>query len=241
MIDRCPKTMMLRELVKNALEAAEQSTVGGKLVRIELTVIEGVRKLTIWNTGPGMSDAELHSMCDLAASIGKEKGLDANFGMGAKVASLPSNQHGLRYRSAKDGTVSEVILCKRDGVYGRLIRHDSSGEPLGQVVDVTDVAATEGHDLSFDWTEVVLLGNRVDQDTVADPYDGDPKVDSNWIGTYLYHRFFSIPPGVEVRLADSVHALDGTRQFEPISRREAKFTRTETVEVRGQHLHSLPL
>ena len=40
-------------------------------------------------------------MCDLAASIRKEKGLNANFGMGAKVASLPLNKHGIVYRSCK--------------------------------------------------------------------------------------------------------------------------------------------
>jgi hypothetical protein len=43
-----------------------------------------------------MSDAELHHMCDIAASIGKEKGLDENFGMGAKVASLPKPQNFTR-------------------------------------------------------------------------------------------------------------------------------------------------
>jgi hypothetical protein len=34
--------------------------------------------------------ASVH-ICDLAASVGKEMGLTGNFGMGAKVASLPSN------------------------------------------------------------------------------------------------------------------------------------------------------
>ena len=81
-------------------------------------------KLTMWNTGPGMDAAELHRICNIASSIGKEKSLTGNFGMGAKVASLPSNQRGMRYRSCKNGRVHEVILCKRDGVYGRLRRYD---------------------------------------------------------------------------------------------------------------------
>ena len=54
----------------------------------------------------------------------KRKSLTGNFGMGAKVASLPSNKRGMRYRSCKNGRVHEVILCKRDGVYGRLRRYD---------------------------------------------------------------------------------------------------------------------
>src|SRR5690349_8712040 len=98
LIDRCPKVMMLRELVQNAIEAARQSP-GLKQVRIGTVEVEGVRKLRIWNTGPGMDADALYRMCDLASSIGKVKGLDRNFGMGAKVASLPSNNHGVRYRS----------------------------------------------------------------------------------------------------------------------------------------------
>ncbi|MEO5805746.1 ATP-binding protein [Devosia sp.] len=116
-IDRCPKVMMLRELFKNALEAAEHETDGKVIFSVS---DEGAPKLSIWNSGPGMDDEELGRMTNLAASIGKVKGLDKNFGMGAKVASLPSNRRGIRYRSCKDGRVHETILCERDGVYGRL-------------------------------------------------------------------------------------------------------------------------
>src|SRR6476620_1009871 len=102
-IDRCPKVMMIRELAKNAIEAAAQAPSDDRRVEFSVTTIQGAPKLTIWNTGPGMDDEELSRMTNLAASIGKQKGLDKNFGMGAKVASLPSNKHGIRYRSCKDG------------------------------------------------------------------------------------------------------------------------------------------
>src|ERR1700733_8059398 len=124
-IERCPKTMMIRELVVNAIEAAGTAEIH-KRVDIMSVKIDGTSKLCIRNTGRGMSATELDQICDLASSLYKENGLDANFGMGAKVASLPSNKHGLRYRSCKDGTVSEVILCQRDGVYGRLRRGDDA-------------------------------------------------------------------------------------------------------------------
>src|SRR6478609_3853330 len=79
-IDRCPKIMMIRELFKNALEAAEHAQGGGK---VEFYVASGFAapKLAIWNNGPGMDEHELRTMTNLAASIGKEKGLDKNFGM----------------------------------------------------------------------------------------------------------------------------------------------------------------
>src|SRR5260370_24936104 len=119
-IERCPKVMMLRELMMNALEAASSAPAGKRRVEVSAKLLNGVPKLTIWNTGPGMDGHQLHEMCDLSSTIGKRKGLDENFGMGAKVASLPSNRHGMRYRSSKGGVVNEVILCERGGVYGRL-------------------------------------------------------------------------------------------------------------------------
>lgn len=232
-IERCPKVMMIRELFKNALEAAELSRNG----RIEFgsTRIGGTEKLTIWNNGSGMDDEELAIMTNLASSIGKEKGLDKNFGMGAKVASLPSNKLGLRYRSCKNGAVHEIILCQRDGVYGRLNRHDLIGTELGDVVDVTEEVLQEGtRRLDEDWTEVVLFGNRPEQDTVTDPYDGDPPQKAFWLPTYLYHRFYRFPESVEVRLFEGTHSrAGGSRRFETIPMRVAKgaFTKHEAVEL----------
>ncbi|SOC84506.1 hypothetical protein SAMN05421890_2987 [Ensifer adhaerens] len=238
-IDRCPKVMMVRELFKNALEAAQQEAEGKVIFSV---AHESAPKLSIFNNGPGMDDEELARMTNLAASIGKTKGLDKNFGMGAKVASLPSNRRGIRYRSCKAGRVHETILCEREGVYGRLRRFDTNGEPLGDVVEVTEILKAEGgHSLNEDWTEVVLLGNRAEQNTVLDPYDGDPAQKTFWLATYLYHRFYRLPDNVEVRLYEGTHARkDGSRRFETISARRAKgvFAKDETVELaNGIKLH----
>ena len=160
--------------------------------------------------------------------------------MGAKVASLPSNQRGIRYRSCKRGRVHEVILCKRDGVYGRLRRfHPDTGEYL-EVVDVTDIVAQDGRPLGFDWTEVVLLGNEANQDTVKDPYNGDPEQDAQWLATYLYHRFYRLPQGLKVVLAKGTNKLDGNRQFLPIPARLNLFEKYETVSCsNGIKVHYL--
>jgi len=91
LIERCPRPMMLRELVHNAIEAAELTESGAGQVRIGATRIGGARKLTIWNAGPGMSAEELRQMSDIAASLRKRMALNENFGMGAKVAGLASN------------------------------------------------------------------------------------------------------------------------------------------------------
>lgn len=234
-IERCPRTMMIRELAKNALEAAALAPEGQRQVIFRTVDFGETPKLAIWNTGPGMNANELYRMCDLASSIGKEKGLDANFGMGAKVASLPSNKLGMIYRSCRAGEVNEVILCQRNGRYGRL-RRDLGNGTLTEVVNVTDLAREEGYDLSHDWTEVRLLGNDEEQETARAPYNGDPVVDAQWLATYLYHRFYRLPEGVRVTLQSGTHKLgEGTRAFEPLPRRAVAgaFERTETVVAPG--------
>ncbi len=163
LIERCPKSMMIRELMMNALEAAKHAPDGRRVVEISAMTMDGVDKLAIWNTGRGMDGHELLKICNIASSLGKEMSLTGNFGMGAKVASLPSNQRGMRYRSCKNGRVHEVILCKREGVYGRLRRHNSETDTYMEILDVTEIASFEGRALGEDWTEVVLLGNEPEQ------------------------------------------------------------------------------
>jgi hypothetical protein len=240
LIERCPKTMMIRELMMNAIEAARLAPEGQRQIEISAEQIDGISKLAIWNTGPGMDAADLLHISNIASSIGKEKSLTGNFGMGAKVASLPSNQRGIRYRSCKHGRVHEVILCKRGGVYGRLRRLDPSTGEYQEVVDVTDIAATEGRPLNFDWTEVLLLGNEPNQDTVKNPYNGDPEQDTQWLATYLYHRFYRLPEGVKVVLANGTHKLDRNRPFHPIPARLNYFEKYETVDCgNGIKIHYL--
>lgn len=234
--------MMLRELTMNALEAAALAPDNRRRVEFRVAMLDNTQKLAIWNTGPGMDGQELHAMCDLASSIRKSKSLDGNFGMGAKVASLPSNKFGLRYRSCKNGTVHELIFCERDGKYGRLRRRDEAGD-YHEIIDVTELAKTEGEDISFEWTEVALLGNRADQNTARDPYDGNPECDAQWLATYLYHRFYRLPGGVKVFLYPGTHKLgDSLRQFSTIPERALAgvFDRTETVDApEGIKIHYL--
>lgn len=240
MIERCPKTMMIRELMMNAIEAARHAPEGQRLIEISSVPWEDIPKLVIWNTGPGMDAAELLHICDIASSLGKEMSLSGNFGMGAKVASLPSNTYGMRYRSCKDGRVHEIILCKRDNTYGRLRRYDPTTDEYLEVIDVTDIATEDGRSTESDWTEVMLLGNRPDQDTVKDPYNGDPEQDVQWLATYLYHRFYRLPDGVKVAMLKGTNKLDGNRQFETIPQRLRHFERAETITTpAGMKVHYL--
>jgi len=230
MIDRCPKSMMLRELVRNAVEAAQTAPEGERRVVVEAVVVDGVRKLSIRNTGRGMDADELYRMCDIASSIRKQNSLEQNFGMGAKVASLPSNRFGLRYRSCRLGRVCEVVLGWRDGVYGRLRRGRPGLEGLHEVLDVTAEALAEGARLEQDWTEVLLLGNRAEQDTAAEPYDGAPPMVPYWVAEELHKRFFRLPADVELILAEGLDRNNAAHRFETIWQRMGRhYTRHETV------------
>jgi hypothetical protein len=225
MIERCPKTMMIRELVVNGLEAVEHAPAGQRRVVIGSRPYGGVRKLCIWNTGPGMTAAELLRITDLASSLRKTNSLEQNFGMGAKVASLPSNRHGLRYRSCTGGRVSEVMLGYREGTYGRLHIGPSNAE----VMDATETCRAEAdYDLSIDWTEVLLLGLTAEQDTVTAPYAGSPKVAPDWMGAYLENRFFRIPGDVKLTLSPAVWGGAVPRDVIGLDDRRSQFGRTET-------------
>ncbi|MBB5693053.1 ATP-binding protein [Muricoccus pecuniae] len=241
MIERCPKVMMLRELLMNAIEAASRAEPGARRVEVSGVRVDGVRKLCIWNTGPGMDAEQLFRMCDIASSIGKAQGLDRNFGMGAKVASLPSNQLGVRYRSCRAGRVHQVLLGKRAGVYGRLAQIDASTGQPAVVVEVTTEAQADGRSIETDWTEVVLFGNRHDQDTVADPYDRNPSMLRNWLATAIYSKFYHLNESVEVLLSADVTPMGKPRRLVSLESRIAeRFARHDTVLLpEGLSIHYL--
>jgi hypothetical protein len=229
-IQRAPHWTMIRELTMNAIEAASQAS-GEKLVHWTSRRVDGVRKAVIWNTGPGMNAAQLKAATDLACRIDKSLGIDENFGVGAKVSSLASNQNGMRIRSCRGGRVSEVILGYDPDLkqYVRFERELANGR-RDTIIDVTKDITTEGYKLDVDWTEVTLFGNSYDQDTCARPFASMP-TDKSYIATALYRRFYRFPPGVKVKLDDTYHRLSGTRPLIPIGERYASFTKSESVRV----------
>ena len=232
-IERCPKLMMLRELVMNAIESAAGAAAGARQVRVGALMVEGTPKLRIWNTGRGMTASELLQVSDLSSSLFKEVSLDGNFGMGAKAASLTSNRHGLRYRSCRLGQVSQITLGERGLIYGRLLQLDPKTGEMAEVIDVTEICAQENlHSLAQDWTEVVLLGNRADQDTTQDPYDSDPVVTRDWVVQTLGKRYLRIAAGVTITLEPGATGASEPFDFLP-PLGPSSFDRVEQVTIEG--------
>jgi hypothetical protein len=241
LIERCPTGMMVRELVQNAVEAAVQAEPGRQLVECVATQIDGVVKLSIWNTGPGLDRREIAVMSNMAAAVGKVLSLDENFGMGGKVASLASNRLGVRYRSCRHGRVHEVMLGQVGDGYSRIWRQVAGTQRFVEVAEVTDEAMAEGRPVDEDWTEVVLYGNVPGQDTVRDPYNGNPAMSAGWFAQALYARFFRLPRSVTVSLESPLHLQTDRRRFVPIyDRVETDFSRYEMISLpSGIVLHFL--
>ena len=218
---------MIRELTMNAIEAAACAS-GDKTVHWTSGTFEGVRKAVLWNTGPGMGDAELKAATKLACQIDKNLGLDENFDVGAKVSSLANNKHGMRIQSCKNGRVSEVILVFNFDLkkYVRFERKLPNGA-FDTVIDVTASVTAEGKRVDFEWTEVMLLGNSAEQDTVVKLFAGRP-TEKNHAATALYRRFYRLPEGIIILLdGDFSRYGDRTRRFIPIGNRYDKFERVK--------------
>jgi hypothetical protein len=230
-IGRAPHWTMIRELTMNAIEAAAKAE-GEKIVHWTTGLYKNVRKAVIWNTGPGMDAAELKRATDLACEVGKTLGLDDNFGVGAKVSSLPNNRLGMRMRSCKNGRVSEIIIGEdpEQKLFVRFER-DLGGGKTDTVIDVTAVAQKEGRDTARDWTEVMLLGNSENQDTSVMPIASIPTTEKSFIATTLYRRFYRLPEGLKIRLDSVYHRFGGPALFTALGNRYDKFARYESVRV----------
>ena len=113
-----------------------------------------------------------------------------------KVSGLTVSPFGIRYRSCKDKTVSEVTIGFDEDLkqYCRLavILPDQT---VDTVIDVTD--AFDAANLSYDWTEVVLLGQNEAHNTVTEPLCLE-KTERSFIPSEIYRRFSEFEEGVNL-------------------------------------------
>ncbi|MEQ9449824.1 MAG: hypothetical protein RLN70_13120, partial [Rhodospirillaceae bacterium] len=201
LIRQAPTGTLVREFFKNADENAALAPYDNRKILIYPVMIEGVRKVAFWNTGVGMDDTELKKATNLSSSINKKMALDENFGIGAKVSGLTVSPEGIRYRSCKNGVVNEVIIGfdPDEETYVRFPVELPDGT-FDTVYEVTEAAVSDGQSIECDWTEVILLGETPDHDTVAEPLGKGVAVDRSYIATTIFKRFAAFSPNVEVRI-----------------------------------------
>src|ERR1039458_375268 len=120
----CGPLQFLRELTQNAIEAIAKSP--DKTGRVYWGLDEysfenwGVRKLSIIDTGIGMSAEELTNNINTLSQSGGIQNFANNFGIGAKISAVVRNPSGVIYLSWKNGKGSKIWLHKNPitGKYG---------------------------------------------------------------------------------------------------------------------------
>ncbi len=196
----CSPLQFLRELSENALKAITLLPNPSGEVTWDLYWPwydrNGVYKLCVIDNGIGMTGPEMVEYINQLASGLAERGLDKNYGVGAKISSLPDNPEGLVYISWKDGVGHMVHLWKdpTTGKYGLKVleRPDGTFDYWAGVSDELKPEQIKEHG-----TMVVLLGHDEDDDTMQMPAGG--QIPSRWIMRYLNSRYFQFPEGVIVK------------------------------------------
>ena len=200
----CTDLQGLRELTVNGLDAiaALGADVSGRVVwdldweRFDAS--DGrVRKLSLIDTGTGMTAEQLRYYINQLAASGREQSPTGNFGVGAKVAAGSRNPHGLEYRSWHQGHGSLVRFKRHpDGRWGLEPQRWADGRadfwrPLREA-EKPWLLRGEDHG-----TQVVLLGEHERHDTTQPP-QSVTEARREWIARYLNGRFVRLPARVEV-------------------------------------------
>jgi hypothetical protein len=200
----CTDLQGLRELTVNGLDAiaALGDRTSGRVVWdldwLRFDTSGGrVRKLSVTDTGTGMTPEQLGHYINQLAASGREQSAAGNFGVGAKVAAGSRNPHGLEYRSWYRGQGALVCFKRHpDGRWGlEPQRWTDRRSDFWRPLDEHDKPwLLRGQD---NGTQVVLLGRHERHDTTQAP---DSVTDScrQWITRYLNGRFLRLPEQVEV-------------------------------------------
>lgn len=208
MFEACGTYQWAREFLKNSLEAGARRVEFG----IEWQAVEkfGVYRRTVMDDGMGMDrDQLLKFFSTLGEGAKKIGGLHDNFGVGAKIASLPWNPQGVVVISYKAGRGSMIwiVLDPDSGDYE--LAEFETGHGRSCVIDPGEVEGIDWSKVRPDWitehgTVIALLGSEQNPDTVlGNTAAGEKEIKG--ISIYLNSRFWDLTDHdvkvVEVRSA----------------------------------------
>lgn len=198
----CHPLQFLRELTQNAIEAILRTSEkkGDIIWDVDWNSFDlddtGAYKLSVIDTGDGMTGEEMVKYINQLSSSLAEQSLTGNYGFGAKIAAATRNRHGLIYLSWKKGLGSMIHLWRdpETGQYGlrQFAQPDGGWAHFVEVEDAVKPAVIPEHG-----TMVVLLGNAPDADTMAPP--AGAAAPSRWISKYLNSRYYDIPAEITLK------------------------------------------
>ncbi len=199
----CSDSQMYRELTQNSIEAIIRGDYdSGKVIWDVFPDSEnkfGAPKLSIIDTGIGMSHEEIIRYINRLSSSGGSQGFTGNFGIGAKIAAATRNKAGVMYESWKEGASEGVlaVLWKdpQSGRYG-LKSLDDSGETFVLSIPISEApdeirAAGRG-------TRVTLFGDNENENTMMPKSRSDMPGGRRWLVHYLESKYFTFPKRVNV-------------------------------------------
>jgi hypothetical protein len=213
----CAPLQEYRELTRNSLEAIERAIeadpksasnhqifwdVEWHALSSQLEAGEQpVYKLSVWDTGDGMTGEEMVRYINhLSSSVGVQA-LDRNFGVGAKITAGVANPVGLIYTSFKDDEVHQIHFWRdpETDEYGvrPFPRKDGTFQhwrKLKKKVLPKEIIKA-GHG-----TMVTLMGTAPDDNTMWRPENAVGGL--RWLVRYLNRRFFRFPENVTVRVRE---------------------------------------
>lgn len=203
MFEACGPHQWARELLKNSLEAGATKVEFG----IEWQAVKkfGIYRRTVIDNGSGMNRDELKTFFStLGAGNKKIGGIHDNFGVGAKIATLPWNPAGVTVVSYKGGTPSmiQIVLDHHTDDY-QLVDFTQS-DRMSAVIDPTGIdweADRESTEIDWsalrpDWlkdngTIIVLHGSDAYPDTVLGNPD-ESESSTKGLSTFLNSRFWDL-------------------------------------------------
>ncbi len=195
----CHPFQYLRELTQNAIEAIRRSGVPGEITwDVDWTAfdLDGIQKLSITDTGDGMTGEEMVRFINQLSSSVSAQSLSGNYGVGAKITAATRNPAGVLYLSWKQGEGSMIHLYrdKESGQYGlKQWRHQDGS--YAHFLPLEDDVRPEG--IEEHGTKVVLLGESDGSNTMQAPPNAPSP--SRWISKYLNTRYHRFPDGLTVR------------------------------------------
>lgn len=190
----CGKHQYLREFTQNSIEA------GATEIIWDYVELGGVRKLRISDNGCGMSKEELSLYMNSIYSSSKTQGVDANFGVGAKISSLAQNPEGVMIHTWKEGAGQGIVLGIVDGVYGAVV-HNEEESPVYDLEDDLKPSITGSHG-----TSVTFLGKSRSDQTFQ------PEGATNlWMASFLNQKYYSLPDSVTIRVRETSNRRDSSR------------------------------
>ena len=199
MFEACGNYQWAREFLKNSIEAGATKVEFG----VEWQAVEkfGVYRRTIADNGVGMSKEELlRFFSTLGEGAKRIGGVHDNFGVGAKIASLPWNPEGVVVISYKDGNGSMIRIELNPETAEYELTEFQSQRGASYVINPSEVADW-GNDVNWsvmapEWarqhgTIVILLGSEEAPDTIL----GNPRAgekDIKGLSVYLNTRFWDL-------------------------------------------------